>query len=403
LFVGLVCSNFVSFEGEKVLRINVKSQQQLDKLSQLLGIERDVWSRDGELAIGENDVRTNSTMEQSIKELGLSYQIMINDVEQLIQKEREYHNNRSVDEDFFSDYHDYDDIVQYLQDLQATYPNLVTYNPSIGKTIQGRDIPAIRITGSKHTNPKSFWFNGGQHAREWVSPATVLYLATQLASQYGKDGQVTKILNEIAVDIVPIVNPDGYHYSWTSNRLWRKNRRNNGDGSFGVDLNRNWNEHWGGQGSSGVPSSDTYRGKSAFSEPETTAVSNYISSIEHIIGAIDFHSYSQLVLRPYGWSKSNCPDEEALRIIGDGVSYTIDEVYSKYYKSQKAIDLYITTGTASDWFYQEGIWAAYTIELRDTGQYGFVLPASQIIPTAEEIWNSMIYFMLTVVDSHPGR
>jgi len=171
---------------------------------------------------------------------------------------------------------------------------------------------------------------------------------------------------------------------------------------FGVDLNRNWNDHWGiVPGCSKSPSSDTYCGPSAFSEPESSSVSNYLSSLSNVIGAIDFHSYSQLILRPYGWTTSNCPDEQSLKIIGEGVRYSISEVFGTDYENIKSIDLYITTGTASDWFYQEGIWASYTIELRDTGKYGFVLPASQIIPNGEEIWDSMLYYWETVLDTYP--
>jgi len=219
--------------------------------------------------------------------------------------------------------------------------------------------------------------------------------------QYGTNNIVTQLVNSVEFDIVPMVNPDGYVFSWTTNRLWRKNRRNNGNNVFGVDLNRNWDEHWGGEGSSKTPSSDTYCGKSPFSEPESRALSDYINSFDNIIGAIDFHSYSQLILRPYGWTRANSPDEQSLKLIGDGVHYTIAEVYGTDYESIKGIDLYVTTGTASDWFYQEGIWGAYCIELRDTGRYGFVLPPNQIIPTGEEIWNSMLYFCETVIDTYP--
>jgi len=108
-----------------------------------------------------------------------------------------------------------------------------------------------------------------------------------------------------------------------------------------------------------------------------------------------------LVLRPYGWTSANSPDERALKIIGDGVSYEILGNSGKKYTSQRSYDLYVTTGSASDWYYSAGIWAAYTIELRDTGTYGFLLPPAQIKPTGEEIWASFKYFARTVVDTHP--
>jgi len=231
--------------------------------------------------------------------------------------------------------------------------------------------------------------------------ATVLYLATQLLQQYGNDNVVTGLVNSVIFDIVPLVNPDGYEYAWSTNRLWRKNRRANSGGTYGVDLNRNWDDHWGGEGSSKTPSSDTYCGTKAFSEPESSALANYMSSLPNIVSGIDFHSYSQLILRPYGWTNANSPDEPELRAIGDGVHYTIQEVYGMDYESVKSIELYITTGTSTDWWYQEGIWAPYCIELRDTGRYGFILPANQIVPVGQEIWNSMLYFWDATLDLYP--
>jgi len=229
-----------------------------------------------------------------------------------------------------------------------------------------------------------------------------MYITHHLLSNYGTNPQVTKYLDEVEFTIVPMVNPDGYEYSWTTNRLWRKNRKRNNDGSYGVDLNRNWNDHWGGAGSSSDPRSDIYHGTGPFSEPESKSSSSYLGGLSNVLAAIDFHSYSQLVLRPYGWTTANCPDETKLKALGDGVRNAIYAVHKKDYISEKSIDLYITTGTASDWFYQEGIWGAYTIELRDTGKYGFVLPAAEIIPTGQEIFQSMLYFIDNVLKNHPG-
>jgi len=311
-----------------------------------------------------------------------------------------------VPQGFFDNYRRYAEIVAELQLITAKYPTLTKFTPSIGKSLEGRDIPAITISalGFNNATVNRIFFQGGQHAREWIGPATVMFVTERLLERYGTDPVVTELLDNLEFVIVPLSNPDGYEYAFTGNRLWRKNRRKNSDGSYGVDLNRNWNDHWGGSGSSGVPSSDTYRGTAAFSEPESLAISNYITAHNYygnILAAIDFHSYSQLVLRPYGWTTKNCPDNTALKILGDGVSYEIQRQSGKIYTSQRSIDLYITTGTASDWYYQEGIWGAYTIELRDTGQYGFILPPAQIIPTGEEIWASMMYFCRAVLDSHP--
>jgi len=313
------------------------------------------------------------------------------------------------DSPFFDNYRRYDDIVGYTKSLNTQYPDITWWVDSIGESVEGRKIPALHInatTGNGNGPTRKIYWQSGQHAREWISIPTLLFVVTGLLENYGKDTTVNRLLSEFEIVIVPICNPDGYEYTWTRDRMWRKNRKNNGNGIYGVDLNRNWDSHWGGAGSSSNPSSDTYHGTAAFSEPESKALAAYINSLGNIWGAIDFHSYSQLVLRPYGWTTANSPDEVALRELGSGISYEIRQVHNRAYVSQKSIDLYITTGTASDWFYETkantpAVWASYTIELRDTGTYGFLLPADQIRPSGQEIYASMLYYMAIVRDNHP--
>ena len=184
----------------------------------------------------------------------------------------------------------------------------------------------------------------------------------------------------------------GYKYTWTNDRLWRKNRNTNGGAACaGVDVNRNYNSHWGEGGSSTSPCSDTYMGPSANSELEAQTTIRYFTESAPNYLAIDFHSYSQLVLRPYGWTRADSPDEDLLAEIGDGIRDAIEAVYGTQYTSQKSIDLYVTTGTTSDWFYDDeatavnqGFRAAgYTIELRDTGRCvpPLLFPARENAPT----------------------
>jgi len=240
---------------------------------------------------------------------------------------------------------------------------------------------------------RRFFFEGGQHAREWIGHATVAYITEQLLSQYATNPIVKAILDEIQFVIVPVVNVDGYVFTWGSNRLWRKNRRANTGGSFGVDLNRNWDDHWGGEGSSSNPTSDTYHGTAPFSEPETKAVSVYYQQNGPYAGAIDYHSYSQLILRPYGWTTQLPPNDAESKLVGDGIRDHILSVHRVQYTSEPSWQLYYTAGTAQDWFYAAGkALLAYTIELRDTGTYGFQLPPAQIIPTGEENWAAFLYF-----------
>ena len=158
-----------------------------------------------------------------------------------------------------------------------------------------------------------------------------MWVADFLVNNFGTDDDATFMLEHFEVVIVPIANPDGYIFTWTDNRMWRKTRRNNGDGTFGVDANRNWDSNWGGVGSSGNPSSDTYRGPEVFSEPETRAIADFISASGKVCAAIDTHTYAQDILGPIGWTYDRSDDEGlyrgASRAINEGIFASSTKTY----------------------------------------------------------------------------
>jgi len=307
---------------------------------------------------------------------------------------------------WFTAYRTYDELTAYYRNLSVQYPTVVTWNASIGTTQEGRALFAVRLfdrTGNANRQPSQrIYWTGQIHAREWIAGATVNYLVDSLLLDLDRkpnaDPLIQSILQRTEIIVVPIINPDGYVYSWlnTSTRQWRKNRKTNpGSTCIGVDENRNFNDHWNGGGSSSNPCDDTYMGPSAASENEVRAVQNYFIANQGvpIVGAIDWHSYSQLVLRPYGWSNSLCPDETILKSLGDKYAADILANSSKVYTSQRSIQLYVTSGTASDWYYGDQAFAgnkgyrvaSYTVELRPTGNPpGFVLPPAEIVPTGQE-------------------
>jgi len=249
------------------------------------------------------------------------------------------------------------------------------------------------------------------HAREWISGATCNYIVDQIVREYKSttSGVVRQILDGLELVVIPFVNPDGYAYTWTNDRQWRKNRRNiTGNACIGVDLNRNYNTHWGEGGSSNNSCSDTYMGPTVSSEPETQNTANYYKELQKsapILSAIDWHSYGQLVNRPWGYTSNDSDDEHVLKQVGDKYAADIFATSGKNYTSQKSINLYITTGTASDWFYDRDAnignqgyrSGGYTVELRPTGTPGFVLPPIEIVPTGNEnyvaVKNFLVYFL----------
>jgi len=388
---------FVHFHNFKLVRTQIDTDEQLRFVEDL---NLDVWSRDSALVLGENDIMMNPSMMRVLSTSGIKLRTIIDDVEQRISRERMEHQNRSTafGASWYDSYHTYGEIVQHLQDLATSFPEIVKYTPSIGISIEGKEIPVLIVGG---TSPqKKIFFLGGQHAREWINPATTLFVTEQLITLYATDPEVKAIVDAVEFWVVPMANPDGYSYTWNTNRLWRKNRRPNVGGTYGVDLNRNWDDHWGGLGSSDLPSSDTYRGTAPFSEPETAQISTFMKNSGPYAGAIDFHSYGQLILRPYGWADSDPPNEATIKEVGDTMRDRILQQSSTPYTSQHAYQLYYCSGIASDWF-QTGGGAplAYTIELRDTGNFGFQLPANQIIPTGDEVWSAMKYYAQFIRDN----
>jgi len=242
---------------------------------------------------------------------------------------------------------------------------------------------------------KSVWFSALQHSREWVSPTTNLYILTTLLEQYrANNARVRRIFGALNFHFLPVINPDGYEFSHTNQRLWRKNRRNNTPhNSFGVDLNRNWPFAWGGQGSSSDPGSDVYHGRSPASEPEVQNIIRYFNE-QRISAAIDFHSYSQLLLRPWQHTTASCPDEAGLSALGAKMATAIQQNGGKVYRNIRGSQLYVHSGGMVDFFYgTKKIWG-YTFELRP-GQGepgGFILPPQFIVPTGIENYHAILDF-----------
>ncbi|XP_064087306.1 carboxypeptidase B-like [Macrobrachium nipponense] len=190
-----------------------------------------------------------------------------------------------------------------------------------------------------------------------------------------------------------MANPDGYLYSWTSNRLWRKNRRINSGGCDGVDLNRNWDFKFG-LFASDNPCSEDYRGSAGFSEPETQALKDAMLAVagtSNLLMVITFHSYGQYILYPWGWTTEEAPDTQ--KMIGRESSGRLPprkDMGLWYQVVNAGGGLYLASGTTDDW--AKGVLHvnySYTVELRDEGAQGFVLSPDQIKPCSEEIWDGM--------------
>ncbi|HYR55912.1 MAG TPA: M14 family metallopeptidase [Myxococcaceae bacterium] len=378
----------VSYAGQQVVQVTARTAEEAELIHNL---NLDIWSC-FEPGIGSFDVRVTPEQLTQLGDLGIPFQVVIADVQALVDSEREsiVRAAQAANGDWFQSYKQYSEINDRLDFLGQTYPDL-TQTSTIGQSLEGRDIRMIRVTGpDAEGNPRdgrpAFVIDGTQHAREWISPMTVMFAVDRLLSQYDADPRTRAVLDAVDFYFVPATNPDGYDFTWTDDRFWRKNRRiNDRPNCPGVDLNRNWNVGWGGNGSSGDPCSDVYHGPAAWSEPEVLAVRDLTQSLSARLGAyLDFHSFGDLVLSPWMYTLNPPPDADRLNSYGQLMSDAIFGVHGVRYQSgQGSRILYIAAGTAHDWAYGELGAPAWGIELRGGGG-GFVLEPAQIIPTGEE-------------------
>lgn len=202
-------------------------------------------------------------------------------------------------------YYSHDEINAYIEDLAERYPSRV-FIKDVGKSFEGRIVKTITITnGDGRANKNVVLADGGFHAREWISPAAVLYVIDQLVENFEENAD---LLLDFDWVIIPVVNPDGYEHTQTSStaRIWRKTRqpyRYAGLSCLGADPNRNFDFHWNEEGASSIPCMDTFAGPHAFSEPETIIVRDLMHSlVGRGIMYLTIHSYGNYLLYPWGWT-----------------------------------------------------------------------------------------------------
>ncbi|GGX57580.1 M14 family metallopeptidase [Streptomyces minutiscleroticus] len=289
-----------------------------------------------------------------------------------------------------SRYHNHAETTAEIDQRVAAHPAIMSKRV-IGKSYQGRDIVAIKISdnvGTDESEPEVM-FTHHQHAREHLTVEMALYLIRELGAGYGSDSRVTNMVDNREIWIVPDLNPDGgeYDIATGSYRSWRKNRQPNSGSSYvGTDLNRNWGYKWGCcGGSSGSTSSETYRGSAAESAPETKVVADFVRSRvvggkQQIRASIDFHTYSELVLWPFGHTYSDtttgmtADDRNAFAAVGQKMAA------SNGYTPQQSSDLYITDGTIDDWLWGSQRIFAYTFEMYpSSGSGGGFYPPDEVI------------------------
>uniref|UniRef100_A0ABI7WMB8 Peptidase M14 domain-containing protein n=1 Tax=Felis catus TaxID=9685 RepID=A0ABI7WMB8_FELCA len=376
--IGLSFCGREKFFGDQVFRINVRNGDEISKLSQLVNSDNfklDVWkapsafSRLVDVLVPSVSLRP---VKSFLKSQGLEYSVTIGDLQI---------------------YHEMDSIAGDFPDLASRV--------KIGHSFENRSMYVLKFGTAEGGRRPAVWLNAGIHSREWISVATAIWTARKVASDYGKDPTITSILEKMDIFLLPVANPDGYVYTQTQNRLWRKTRSiNPGSRCVGTDPNRNWNASFAGEGASDNPCSEIYHGPHANSEVEVKSVVDFIQEHGNFKCFIDLHSYSQLLMYPYGYTVKKAPDADELDKVARRAAKALASLSGTTYQvGPTCTTVYPASGSSVDWAYDNGIKYAFTFELRDTGHYGFLLPANQIIPTAEETWLGLKTIMEHVRDN----
>lgn len=307
-------------------------------------------------------------------------------------------------------YPTYAEIMSDLDSMYLLYPTLVKQKAGIGTylTHDGHTVDWMKISDNPtlDENEPEILITALHHAREPGSVTQLLYFMWYLLENYGTNAEITYLIDNSEIYLVPVINPDGYLYNELTDPggggLWRKNRRNNLDGNFGVDLNRNYSYQFGVSGVSSSTSSDVYLGPSAFSEPETQAIRDLVLAHEFKI-AVNYHTYSNLLLYPYGYDyvtpfdKAYFEDASSLMVADNG------------FANIQAVNLYPASGDSDDWMYGDTIAKprvfAFTPEV-GSPDFGFWPPSSQIINLCRDnVFQNMtalrlLHYYCTVEDAN---
>jgi hypothetical protein len=394
-----------SYEPHHALvKVTGKSERHLKQISQL---NLDV------LPLTENGEVLVAALPEDLQTLtanGYSFEVVHMDLE-------DFYARRARDEGHLDDmggYRTYSEINAGLDSMHTDYPAITTAKFSIGNSLNGNPIWCLKISDNPDVDEDEIelFYNSLIHAREPAAMEANIYFMYYLLENYGSDAEVTNLVDNREFFFVPCLNPDGYLYNEQTNPngggMWRKNRRNNG-GSFGVDLNRNFGFNWGFNniGSSGNASSETYRGASAFSEPETQVFRDFVESRNFIV-SMNYHTYSNLLLCSWGtqdYEGGFTPEHATFQVMLDSMQYLIEQVNGAIYATGPPWTvLYEVNGDCNDWCYGEQITKdrifGFTTEIGGDND-GFWPSPARIIPLAQENLPSNLFIARYAVNLIP--
>jgi len=404
--LSLFSSALETYPNHQVTRCYPTNREQLDRLHDLSEdpkLNWDFWAEPRAIG-GPVDILVTPNNKEMVtrmmEEIGVECMTMIEDVQKAIDYEAQF--KSTVGASYFESYHTWEEVQTYIENLAAEFPQYASVS-TIGKTYEGRPMKIIKIQANPSVPKKTIWLDGGLHAREWIAVPTVSYIADTLLRTYKTSQNSTFLLDNFDFIIAPILNVDGYDYTWNGDRMWRKTRSPNAKSPcMGTDPNRNWAFHWGEAGSSTQTCSDSYQGPSPASEIEVQTIQSYLCGIKNLVGYINFHAYSQLWMSPWGYTSALPADYTDQNNLSAAAVAAIKSVYGTVYEyGPISTTIYPASGSSADYTYGVcGVKYSYGVELRDTGKYGFLLPPDQIIPSGIETFAGIVA-MGEYIAAHP--
>ncbi|CAF4264666.1 unnamed protein product [Rotaria sp. Silwood2] len=405
LFIAVVFSDASKkrYDGNIVVSV-IPSEEKHYKL--LLDLENqheiDIWNelrRNGSVHI-MFDQQKQSQFMPLFHSLNMKPTLLINDVQKVLENEEQTlqaHARSGVPRGIQDTFHNYEQLTAWLKEITNAHSQLATL-VSIGKTYENRDIWLIKLTANSGAAKKKGFMDFGIHAREWISPATGAYIINELLTKYATGGDAKTILDTWELHIVPVLNPDGYAYSHSKDRMWRKNRRPISGTCVGTDLNRNFGYKWNTGGSSSNGCQDTYHGGAPMSENEAKALQSYMTG-KHWDTYLTFHSYGQWWFTNWGYTVADPPNYALLKEKANIGAAAIKSVNGRSYTvGSSAQILYIASGGSEDWTAGTlGIFYSYCLELPPTGGTGFIAPTSEIKKTGNFVFMVDIFICIYII------
>ncbi|CAH0594395.1 unnamed protein product [Chrysodeixis includens] len=407
--VAAINAEKVSYENYKVYKVVPGADNEVQIL---LDLQKNVdYMFLSDIVAKDSDVKImvapkdQEEFESYFKKVGIPTKVAIDNVQETIDDQKRRPLDRNLNNYAWNYYLSLEEINLWLDSIVQRFPDVVT-PLVIGNSNEGRFLRGVKIDFKKQANPVIGMIEGGIHAREWISPATVTYIINEFLTS--TNPAVRNLAENVVWHIFPIVNPDGYAYTFSDNRMWRKNRNrenykscgsSNADLSNGIDLNRNFGFVWMTVGASQNSCDETYAGPVEFSEPESRAIANYVLGLKaqgNFVYYLAFHSYSQMVLVPYshvqGEAVLQAPHYANMYEIAIRGMDKLKEKYGTVYRVGTSAEiLYAVSGSSFDWVKGVAeIPIVYLFELRDVGEYGFFLPPERIIMNNEEIMAGLL-------------